>query len=133
MSKDNLTNLRATLVSRGYNPPEMEQFIKDMQDDGNLQRVVALGENLQTLALVAGLRKLVGYTQHVNAIEGDGDISIVDGEGALLLSLGAIRIVADNNHAVCAILALEERHGTEVTRIFAHYPCIAGIVWAPVP
>lgn len=39
MNNDNLKGLHGTLIKEGYNPPEYEQFAKDMEDDVNLQGV----------------------------------------------------------------------------------------------
>ena len=39
MNNDNLKGLHGTLIKEGYNPPEYEQFAKDMEDETNLQGV----------------------------------------------------------------------------------------------
>ncbi|MCM1142188.1 MAG: hypothetical protein NC453_26760, partial [Muribaculum sp.] len=39
MANDNLRNLWNTLKSNGYNPPEFDQFVKDMADEANLRKV----------------------------------------------------------------------------------------------
>ena len=65
MSNDNLRNLYNTLIINGYNPPEFNKFLQDMEDENNLRDVYStLKKEGYTPPKYETFKSDMGYVSH---------------------------------------------------------------------
>jgi len=77
---DNLSRVRQSLISAGYNPPSEEQFRQDMQNDDNLRRVhQSLRRAGYTPPEYEQFRKDIGFTDDKDVVA-DNNFTISESE-----------------------------------------------------